>query len=212
MCPLHCDVAVIGAGTSGMAAERTARRAGARTLLIDAGFSGTTCASIGCMPSKLLIAAADAAQAVRQASRFGVKATLDEIDGVAVMARIREERDAFVAGVDDDYTSLPDGVRIDATARFTGPTSLALSNGQQVTAEAIVIAVGARPVVPDAFSAVAQHVLTNETIFELPTLPASIGVIGAGPLGLELAQALARLGVEVTVFDEGGKLAALQVQ
>jgi dihydrolipoamide dehydrogenase len=209
MTTLHCDVAVIGAGTAGMAAERTARRAGARTLLIDAGFSGTTCASVGCMPSKLLIAAADAAQAVRQADGFGVRAKLAGIDGLAVMARVRAERDAFVAGVHDDYASLPDGVRIDATARFTGPTTLALSDGRRVDANAVVIAVGAKPIVPDAFTAVSHHVLTNETIFELPTLPASVGVVGAGPLGLELAQALARLGVEVMLFDEGDKLAAL---
>jgi dihydrolipoamide dehydrogenase len=210
MAPLHCDVAVIGAGTSGMAAERTARRAGATTLLIDAGFSGTTCASVGCMPSKLLIAASDAAHAVRQANGFGVRATLDGVDGVAVITRVRRERDAFVGGVHEDYASLPAGVRIDATARFTGPTSLTLSDGQQVNAKTIVIAVGAKPVVPEPFAAVSQHVLTNETIFELPTLPASIGVIGAGPLGLELAQALARLGIEVMVFDEGDKLAALE--
>ena len=210
MASLDCDVAVIGAGTSGMAAERIARRAGAKTLLIDAGFRGTTCASVGCMPSKLLIAAADAAQAVRGACAFGVRASLDEIDGVAVMTRVRTERDAFVAGVHEDYASLPDGVCIDAQARFTGPTSLELSDGRHVSAKAIVLAVGAKPVVPEAFAAVSDYVLTNETIFELPTLPTSVGVIGAGPLGLELAQALARLGVEVMVFDEGGKLAALE--
>lgn len=212
MSPLHCDVAVIGAGTSGMAAERTARRAGASTLLIDAGFSGTTCASVGCMPSKLLIAAADAAHAVRHAEGFGLKATLNEIDGAAVMNRVRKERDAFVAGVLKDYASLPDGVRIDATARFNGPTSLALSDGRHVDAKAIVIAVGAMPIIPEAFAAVSEHVLTNETIFEMPILPASVGVIGAGPLGLELAQALARLGADVMVFDEGSKLAALEDQ
>jgi dihydrolipoamide dehydrogenase len=212
MDPLKCDVAVIGAGTSGLAAERTARRHGATTLLVDAGFTGTTCARIGCMPSKLLIAAADAAHAVREASGFGIGATLDAIDGEAVMARVRQQRDAFVAGVMKDYESLPDGVRIDAKARFVAPTTLALDDGRQIDAKAIVVAVGAKPVIPNDYKPAMDFVLTNETIFELPTLPASIAVIGAGPLGLELAQALARLGVDVMVFDEGETLAGLKDQ
>jgi dihydrolipoamide dehydrogenase len=212
MSRLRCDVAIIGAGTAGLAAERTARRAGAKTLLIDAGFTGTTCARIGCMPSKLLIAAAEAAHAVRQAGGFGLDASLGSIDGTAVMDRVRRERDAFLAGVIEQYAGLPDDVCIDARARFTGPTSLALDDGQQVEAKAIVIAVGAKPVVPASFDAVRDHILTNETIFDLPSLPASVGVIGAGPLGLELAQALARLDVEVMVFDAGDTIGGLEDQ
>ena len=69
---LKCDIAVIGAGTAGLAAERAARKAGAKTLLIDDRFAGTTCATLGCMPSKLLIAAANAAQSVRRASELGI--------------------------------------------------------------------------------------------------------------------------------------------
>ena len=96
---LTCDVAIIGAGTAGLAAERSARSNDAKTLLIDETFGGTTCASVGCMPSKLLIAAADAAHAVRSAYVFGVDAD-PLIDGAAVMARVRKERDKFVAGVE----------------------------------------------------------------------------------------------------------------
>src|SRR5690606_35567419 len=95
---LTCDVAVIGAGTAGLAAERAARDAGARTLLIDPAFSGTTCATVGCMPSKLLIAAADAAEAVRGAATFGIAAE-PQVDGRAVMARVRRLRDGFAGGV-----------------------------------------------------------------------------------------------------------------
>jgi len=97
MSHFECDVAVIGAGTAGLAAERTARNAGGRTLLIDDRFAGTTCASVGCMPSKLLIAAATAAHSVRQAHIFGIEAQQPTIDGPAVMARVRKERDRFVA-------------------------------------------------------------------------------------------------------------------
>lgn len=206
---LTCDVAIIGAGTAGLAAERSARSNGAKTLLIDETFGGTTCASVGCMPSKLLIAAADAAHAVRSAHVFGVDAD-PVIDGAAVMARVRKERDKFVAGVEKSIAKIPDAVKVCARATFTGPTTLALDDGRTVRAKAVVIATGSSPAIPDSFDAVKDRVLTNETIFELETLPASVGVIGAGPLGLELAQALVRLGVETIVFDQGDAVAALK--
>ncbi len=206
---LTCDVAIIGAGTAGLAAERSARRSGARTLLIDESFGGTTCASVGCMPSKLLIAASHAAHAARTADIFGISAP-PTIDGAAVMARVQRERDRFVAGVCDSLDEIPDSIKVKARARFTDATTLTLDDGRTVSAKAIVIATGSYPNVPDAFDAVRDRVLTNETIFELPTLPRAVGVIGAGPLGLELAQALARLGVETMVFDQSGTLAALK--
>lgn len=206
MADLTCDVAVIGAGTAGIAAERRARKAGARTLLIDPHFAGTTCASVGCMPSKLLIAAADAAWSVRDADTFGVRAPAT-VDGAAVMRRVRDRRDAFVAGVKTMIAAIPAGTCIMARARFAGPDALALDDGRRVTARAIVIATGARPVVPKSFDAVKAAVLTNETVFDLTGLPDSVAVIGAGPLGLELAQALARLGVRVAVFDRGTGIA-----
>ena len=92
----RCDVAIVGAGTAGLAAERAARKAGAKTLLIDDRFAGTTCATVGCMPSKLLIAAANAAHSVRQASTFGIRTPQPVINARAVMDRLRKERDAFV--------------------------------------------------------------------------------------------------------------------
>jgi dihydrolipoamide dehydrogenase len=105
--------------------------------------------------------------------------------------------------------NLPAGVCIRQRAHFVGETRLALDDGSAVTAKAIVIATGSRPSIPTPFAGLGDILLTNETIFELPALPRSIAVIGAGPLGLELAQALARLGVDIKVFDEGERLAAL---
>ncbi|WP_152044588.1 dihydrolipoyl dehydrogenase [Aureimonas psammosilenae] len=207
---LSCDVAVIGAGTAGRAAERSARRHGAKTLLIDEAFSGTTCVAVGCMPSKLLIAAGEAAHAVRQAHVFGVKAPPPEIDGRAVMERVRRERDKFLASDLQTIEDLPEGVAVKAKARFAGPTTLVLDDGRTVKARTVVIATGSYPAVPESFDSVSNLVLTNETIFELPTLPASVAVIGAGALGLELAQALSRLGVEITVFDKSKEIAGLE--
>ncbi|TCP67677.1 dihydrolipoyl dehydrogenase [Sphingomonas sp. PP-CE-1G-424] len=209
MTKLTCDVAIIGAGTAGLAAERSARRNGATTLLIDEGFGGTTCASVGCMPSKLLIAAGNAMHAVEQASVFGIEAS-GKVDGVAVMARVRKERGAFVAGVEKSIDKLPDEVKIKARAKFAGATILSLSDGREVHAKSVVIATGSSPAIPEMFDAVRDRVLTNESIFELADLPGSIGVVGAGALGLELAQAMARLGVETMVFDTGETIGGLK--
>ena len=203
-----CDVAVIGAGTAGLVAEKTARDHGASTRLIDEAFAGTTCASVGCMPSKLLIAAADAAQAVRDAAQFGISAT-PQVDGVAVTRRLRRYRDTFVKGVTDSFARLPAGTCLQGHARFIAPAQLELDDGTRIKARAVVVATGSRPTLPQAFQAVEQRILTNQQIFELEDLPAAVGVIGSGPIGLELAQALARLGVRVEVFDRGDRLAGL---
>lgn len=209
MADLICDVAIIGAGTAGLAAERSARAAGATTILIDDRFAGTTCANVGCMPSKLLIAAAHAAHSIRSASVFGIEPHEPVIHGAAVMTRLRKERDAFVSSTIETIDKIPDGIRQKTRARFVDGTTLLLDDGRRVTARTIVIATGSRPHVPAMFKPLGDRILTNETIFELPDLPGSIAVVGAGPLGLELAQALVRLGVDTIVLDEGDRLAGL---
>jgi dihydrolipoamide dehydrogenase len=205
---LSCDVAIIGAGTAGLSAERSARRAGARTLIIDPEFSGTTCANVGCMPSKLLIAAADAAYAVRQAPLFGIAASA-QVSGHGVMQRLRRERDRFAEATREEITKIPASSMLHGTARFADAGTLLIDDGTRVSARAIVIATGSRPAMPETFAALGDLALTNETLFELETLPETLAVIGAGPLGLELAQAMARLRVKVTLLDEGTRLAGL---
>lgn len=203
---LTCDVAVIGAGTAGIAAERAARKHGARTLLIDPEFRGTLCANTGCMPSKLLIAAAHAAHDMKRASLFGVHAQSVVIDGPAVMTRLRKERDHFVDATKSSFGDLPEGTAIKSKARFIGPNELKLDDGRRVTTRAIVMATGSKPIVPPAFQGLGHRMLTNETIFELPDLPESLAVIGGGPIGLEIAQAMGQLGVSVTLFDKATTL------
>ena len=205
MADVECDVAVIGAGTAGLSAERAAREAGAKTLLIDPYFAGTVCANVGCMPSKLLIAAGNAAARARGAGVFGVHAS-PEIDGVAVMERVRAERDRFVAGAKKAIHERPEGVLIKSNAEFDGSDGLILDDGRRITAKAVVIATGSSPSVPGPFRDLEKPVLTNQTIFELPDLPKTLAVIGAGVIGVEIAQAMARLGVEVCVFDLSEKL------
>ncbi|WP_304620045.1 dihydrolipoyl dehydrogenase [Paracoccus sediminilitoris] len=203
---LTCDVAVIGAGTAGIAAEAAARKQGARTLLIDPEFRGTLCANTGCMPSKLLLAAAHAAHDIRRAPVFGIHPEGLRIDGKAVMQRVRDERDHFVRATRESFDKLPDGTAIRSRARFAGPNNLVLDDGRRIEAKAIVIATGSSPLMPAPFRGLGPRALTNETIFELPDLPESLAVIGGGPIGLELAQAMGRLGVAVTLFDKATTL------
>lgn len=205
--PVSCDVAVIGAGTAGLAAYRAARAEGARTVLIEAGSGGTTCTRDGCMPSKLLLAAARAARDARDARRFGIDTGDLVIDGAAVMRRVQRERDHFVRTVLDEVAEIPAADKLHGRARFASPDSLTVDDHSLVTAKAIVIATGARPVVPEHLAKTcAERVLTHETVFDLKTLPRALAVIGAGPLGLELALAFVRLGVKTTIFDEGDAL------
>lgn len=208
--PVVCDVAIIGAGSAGLAAYHAAKATGAKVLLIEAGAGGTTCARYGCMPSKLLLAAARAARDVKAAERFGVHAGDLNIDGKAVMARVRRERDHFVEAVLEDVAAIPPADRLHGRARFAGPDTLTVDNHTLVTARAVVIATGARPVVPaDLAETCQERVVTHETVFDIETLPRSLAVIGAGPLGLELALAFVRLGVKTTVFDEGDTIGAV---
>lgn len=204
-----CDVAVIGAGSAGMVAWRAAREHAGSVLLIEAGAYGTLCARSGCMPSKLLIAAATAAESVRRASTFGVDAGAPRIDGEQVMRRVRGERDRFVGHVLATIDDIPANDRLKGRARFVGPQVLQLDDGTRVEAGRIVIATGSRSVLPPVLQALADRVDTHETLFEWPSLPASVAVIGAGVIGLELGQALARLGVRVRVFGRGAGLAGI---
>src|SRR3954469_24512190 len=114
---LGVDVAVVGAGTAGLAAYRAARAAGASAVIIEGGPYGTTCARVGCMPSKLLIAAAEAAHAIGRASGFGVHAEA-RIDGHQVMERVRRERDRFVGFVLQGVENIPAADRIRGHAKF----------------------------------------------------------------------------------------------
>lgn len=206
---LSCDVAVIGAGSAGMAAYRAARVHTDRVLLIEAAHYGTTCARVGCMPSKLLIAAAHAAEAVREAHRFGVMAEPPRIDGRAVMARVRSERDRFVGFVLETIQGWPEATRLFGRARFTAPGELDVA-GQRVQARAVVVATGSRPFVPPGWrERLGRKLLVNDDVFDWQDLPRSLAVVGAGVIGLELALALHRLGVRVRLFARGQNVGPL---
>jgi dihydrolipoamide dehydrogenase len=206
---LKVDVAVIGAGTAGLVAYRAARAQGARTVMIEGGPYGTTCARVGCMPSKLLIAAAEAAHMLDAAPGFGVHAGEKRIDGVAVMDRVRRERDRFVGFVLDGVDSIPDDDKLRGHARFTGPHTLLVDDHTEVEAARIVIATGSTPTRVPKLENVGPGVVTSDAVFDWQDLPRSVAVIGSGVIGLELGQALSRLGVRVSVYARGGSVAQL---
>ncbi len=210
MASRQVDVAVIGGGSAGMVAWRQARRHAERVVLIEAERFGTTCARVGCMPSKLLIAAAEAAHNARSAGLFGVAAGELRIDGRAVMARVRAERDQFVAGVLRTIEGIPAEDRILARARFIAPGRLALSDGQEITAERIVIATGSRPRIVSFLAEAGERLITSDQVFDWGDLPESVAVFGSGVIGLELGQALSRLGVRVRLFGVGGRIGGIR--
>jgi dihydrolipoamide dehydrogenase len=207
------DVAIIGAGTAGMAAYRAALRHTERVLLIESHIYGTTCARVGCMPSKLLIAAAEAAHAARHASRFGIHVPELQIDGRAVMARVRSERDRFVGFVVDAVEAWPAERRWLGHARFIDGQTLSVDGPggeRRVQAGRIVISTGSRPAVPPVWrAALGDRLIVNDDVFGWTDLPRSVAVVGAGAIGLELAQALHRLGVRVRLFGRGHRVGPL---
>ena len=207
---INTDVAIIGAGTAGLTAYNSVQSRGKRALLIEAGPYGTTCARVGCMPSKLLIAAAAAAHHARHAGPFGVQVGDLTIDGAAVMARVQRERDYFVSHVLETVDSIPKESRLTAKVHFQDASTLLTEDNQKIHAGSIVIATGSKPVLPPLFKNLRERLLTSSSVFELSTLPKTLAVFGTGPLGIELAQAMSRLGVVVKVFGIGGGIAGLR--
>jgi dihydrolipoamide dehydrogenase len=206
---LSVDVAVIGAGTAGLAAYRAARSHGKRAVLIEGGPYGTTCARVGCMPSKLLIAAAEAAHTIEHSAGFGVHGAPMRVDGHAVMARVRSERDRFVGFVLEGVENIPPEDRLRGHARFLNATRVQIDEHTTVDAARVVIATGSTPQRPDSLSALGDRLIVNDDVFDWQDLPESVAVVGTGVIGLELGQALHRLGVRVTLFGRGKTLGQL---
>ncbi len=200
------DIAVIGAGAAGLSVAYVAARLGLRTALIERGRMGGECLNVGCVPSKALLAAAHAAHAVRRAGRYGIQAPAPSIDWHSVQAHVHGAIAALSpADSVKRYTELGATV-LQGTARFVARDALAVTTAagtQRLTARRIVIATGSRPVVPDLPGLDAVPFLTNDTLFDLEQAPEHLLILGGGPIGLEMAQAHARLGCRVTLVQSG---------
>jgi len=202
---VNVDVAVIGAGTAGLAAYRAAVAAGKRAVIIEGGPYGTTCARVGCMPSKLLIAAAEAAHGPARWNEFGLH--LDgniRIDGRAVMARVKRERDRFVGFVLDGVEAIPVADRIRGFARFSDDRTLVVDDHTTVGFRRAVIATGSSPAIPPFLKSLGDRLIVNDDVFSWDALPQSVAIFGPGVIGLEIGQALHRLGVDIVLFGRSG--------
>ena len=211
---IQADVLIIGGGSAGMSAFRAARKATDNVFVVEDYHFGTTCARVGCMPSKLLIAAAEAAYQPKHTAQFGVHVDGEvRVDGTEVMARVRSERDRFVGFVLEDVEAWPADKRIMGRATFQDAHTVLVSNqvGEQtqITAQRIVIATGSRPTLLPEWQALGDRLIINDDIFAWETLPKSVAVFGTGVIGLELGQALTRLGVKVKLFGRGNRIGGI---
>jgi pyruvate/2-oxoglutarate dehydrogenase complex dihydrolipoamide dehydrogenase (E3) component len=202
------NLVVIGAGTAGLVAAAGAAGLGARVALVERDLMGGDCLNVGCVPSKALIRAARARADVERATEFGIRVPEGaRTDFGAVMERMRRLRAALSP---TDSAARFRGLGVDVflgEARFTGRQAVQVGDAVLAFRRALV-ATGARAAVPPIPGLAEAGYLTNETVFSLTTLPARLAVIGAGPIGCELAQAFARFGAAVTLLDGGPQILA----
>ena len=205
----NVDVAIIGAGTAGLSAMSQVRQAKKDFVLINGGELGTTCARVGCMPSKALIQVAHDLHRREIFEREGIEGGADlSVNLPDALEHVRDLRDILVDRVLANSTDQMGETFIDGYARFVDPGILQV--GQEIIhAKSIVIASGTRPLVPDEWVDFGEHIITSDTIFEMEDLPQSIAVVGLGIIGLEIGQALSHLGVSVTGVDQLETIAGL---
>jgi len=195
------DVAIIGAGTAGLAALSQVRRVTDNFVLIDGGELGTTCARVGCMPSKAIIQIAGDFHRRHVFGRFGIRGSNQlSLEIPEALEHVRDLRDIFVDRVLAGTTDNMGTEFIRGYARFLEPQVLEV-NSLRIRAEKTIVAIGSNPVVPEAWRSFTDRVLTTDNIFEQERLPKSIAVVGLGVIGLEIGQALSRMGVEIIGVD-----------
>lgn len=203
------DLVIIGAGTAGIAALREALRHTTNVVLVEKGERGTTCARTGCMPSKALIHAARLYDSRKKFAEAGIAGGEQlQPDIPKILKRVRSKRDHFVRSVHEGLENV-DHYIVKGEAKFESPTCLRVGNKLYHT-QRTIIATGSAPVIPKAFADIPpERFITSDTLFERKDLPARIGFVGLGPLGLEMAQAIAHLGVKVVAVHNSATLGGI---
>ncbi|MFB9924124.1 dihydrolipoyl dehydrogenase family protein [Amycolatopsis halotolerans] len=199
------DLAIVGGGTAGIIAAKTAGGLGARVVLVERDRTGGDCLWTGCVPSKSLIAAARAAQAMRAAGRFGITPVEPRVDFAAVMTHVRRAIER-IEPVDSPRALAVAGAEVIAgTAQFSGPEELRV-DGRSLRFRYALIAAGSAPALPPVPGLAEVEPLTSDSVWDLAELPERLVVLGGGPIGCELGQAFARLGADVTLIEADGRL------
>lgn len=189
----HFDLIVIGAGAAGLTALYTALGLGKRVLLVEKALPGGECTWSGCMPSKALI---NQANSFYEASKYGALVA----DGPQVMARVRQVSQNVYAHENPEVLINAGAQYVQGQARFLSAHVIEV-NGTTYQGKAFILATGSSPALPDLPGLASVDFLTNESLFRLRDLPTSLLILGGGVIGLELAQAMNRLGVAVTVLE-----------
>lgn len=193
----YYDVTIIGGGSAGLTAAHLAQSLGSNVLLIDKERLGGDCLHYGCVPSKSLIHVARMVQQVKHDAQLGLLSTYQGVDMAKVSAYIQ----AAIQRVSDAEKVYIEGVTVRfGQVSFISPTTLLL-NDEEIISRSVLLATGSHPAVPQIEGLQATGYVTNEDVFDLTALPESLVIAGGGPIGVELAQALGRLGTKITLIQ-----------
>lgn len=202
------DIIIIGAGTAGISAYKEAIKHTQNILIINKGPWDTTCARVGCMPSKILISTASRMHDIQNANEVALTVK-SEIDTSQVMQHVQTLRNRFTRATLKDVESWNAKHKISGEAQFVNKNTVEVNN-EQYQAKSFIIAVGSTPSYNIEWKKeIGNKLITSDEIFELETLPKSIAVIGSGVIAIELAQAMYRLGVNTTIFARSKKVGVL---
>jgi dihydrolipoamide dehydrogenase len=202
------DVVIIGAGTAGLAARKEVSLKTESYLVVDPTTLGTVCARVGCMPSKALIETANLIYSQQKLQSINLISGSQNIDDIKVLQHVRKLRDHFVGGVLENMDAWQSTHLSRKRAKFISREILDIE-GEQIKAKNIIVATGSAPFIPPEWKDVIEHIYTTDTLFDMRSLPKSMVVVGLGAIGLELAQAFTRLGVEIIAITDENSFGGL---
>jgi pyruvate/2-oxoglutarate dehydrogenase complex dihydrolipoamide dehydrogenase (E3) component len=201
------DLIIVGMGSGGMVAAEFAATLDLQVAVVERDRVGGDCLWTGCVPSKALLASAKIAHHMRTAGEFGIEPVEPRIDTAKVFERVRAVQRS-IAATDDDpgrYRAMGLELRIGQAATVTGPHTVRVGD-EELEARHILLCTGSRPVVPPIDGLAGAGYLTSENVWEIQRAPASLVIVGGGPIAIELSQAFRRLGSTVTVLEQSDRV------
>ncbi len=205
----HFDLTIIGTGSGNSIIDE--RYADKKVAICEQGTFGGTCLNVGCIPTKMFVYAAEVAQTIREASRFGVDAHIDGVRWSDIVSRVFGRIDPIAMGGEQYRKSTPNVTVFDSHTRFgetrpDGRYLLKTESGEEFTSDKVVIAAGSRAMVPDAIATCGVDVHTSDTIMRIPELPEHLVIVGGGFVAAEFAHVFSALGTRVTIIIRSGTL------